>query len=49
MQACRFWKEYQAVYAPRCNGGQGCEACRAKWMAKQRAAARKRQRMLDAK
>lgn len=45
MQKCSYADKYLAVYAPQCNNGKGCEVCRMKWMAKQRARARLRVRV----
>lgn len=27
MEACRSWRRYKGLYPPRCNGGEGCDAC----------------------
>lgn len=31
MKQCKSAKSYRAKRAPTCNGGKGCDACRAKW------------------
>lgn len=27
MEACGSWRRYKGLYPPRCNGGEGCDAC----------------------
>lgn len=29
MEACKQWKRYKGVHPPRCDGGRGCDRCRA--------------------
>jgi hypothetical protein len=45
MLRCQNFERYQAIYPPKCDGGRGCEACKAKWQAIARAKARKQERM----
>ena len=45
MQTCKSFKTYKAEQPPKCNGGRGCDACRAKYEAVHRARARKNERM----
>ena len=45
MQKCRDADRYGALRPPRCNGGQGCEACRIRYHSRLRALARRRQRL----
>lgn len=37
MQACKYSKKYKGERPPRCNGGEGCETCNAKYMSRIRA------------
>ena len=36
MKKCRNAKAYKAIYPPRCNGGDPCDACRMKWNRRRR-------------
>lgn len=45
LMKCTSADKYKALYAPRCNGGKGCEACLRKWESKQRALARRKVRV----
>jgi len=29
MKACSYAKKYKGIYAPKCNDGVGCDACKA--------------------
>jgi len=33
MKKCSYADKYKAIYPPRCNGGDPCDACVAKWEA----------------
>jgi hypothetical protein len=46
MLKCKTADTYRALDAPRCNGHKGCETCRMKWEAKQRAVAARKRRVL---
>lgn len=37
MQKCKYADKYKAMFPPKCNNGKGCETCRMKWQAKNRA------------
>lgn len=45
MLKCKYADKYQAKHPPKCDGGRGCEACKAKYAAIGRAMARKRERV----
>ena len=45
MYKCKYADEYKAERPPRCDGGRGCDVCKAKWEGKNRARARKLERM----
>lgn len=48
MQKCRNSKKYRGQSPPRCNDGQGCEACTWKWMGRIRAEMNRRFRLQQA-
>lgn len=45
MLKCKYADAYKAIRPPTCDNGRGCEACRIKWEGKNRARARKLERM----
>lgn len=45
MIKCKNADKYQAIYPPRCNNGDPCEACKQKWESINRAKARKLERI----
>lgn len=45
MLECKNSKKYNAKQPPKCEGGRGCESCRAKYAAVARARARKAERI----
>lgn len=44
MLKCKNFESYKAIYPPRCNGGNPCEACKQKWESINRARARVEER-----
>jgi hypothetical protein len=34
MKKCKYAKNYKGIHPPRCDGGNGCDACRKKYLAK---------------
>lgn len=47
MQKCASSKKYKGERPPKCNEGQGCEACNWKWMGRIRAEMNKRFRVQE--
>lgn len=45
MQKCKYADNYKAEFPPKCNQGKGCEICRARWQAKNRATMRRQYRI----
>lgn len=42
MQKCKLSNDYKGASAPRCNGGEGCDACNQKYLSRVRAEMKRR-------